>query len=436
MLAIALGIGMSVLDTSVANIALPSIAASLRVTPAESVWIVNAYQLAIVVTLLPLASAGERIGYRRVYQAGLAVFVLGSLSCALSRSLTALVISRTLQGLGAAGLMSVNGALIRFTYPRALLGRGVGINAFIVSVAAALAPSLAAAILAAGSWQWLFAVNVPLGLFNAVVAARALPESERSARAFDWPSALLNALMFGLFFIGIDSFAHPGAGAAVTVCLLAAACAAGAYLIHREARAPEPLIPLDLLRIRVFALSMATSVCSFAAYTLAFLALPFYFESILHRTQIETGLLMTPWPVALGLIAPVAGRLSDRVPAGILGGIGLVTLAAGLALLAALPADGTPVAIGWRMALCGLGFGLFQSPNNRTMLSSAPRSRAGAAGGMLAIARLIGMTAGAAAAALIFRLVPAEAESVGLLIGAALALAAALASTLRLAAGT
>jgi DHA2 family multidrug resistance protein-like MFS transporter len=422
-----------VIDSSVANIALPSIARALDSTPAESIWVVNAYQLAIVMTLLPLAALGEQVGYRRVYQTGLVIFTAGSLACALSHSLTTLIISRASQGLGAAGVMSVNGALVRFTYPRALLGRGVGLNALVVSMCAALGPSIASAILAVGSWQWLFAVNVPIGIVNSVLAARALPASERSGRSFDWTSGVLNAVVFGLFFLGVDAFTHLRAGGAPAGGLLVAATIAAAYLFHRQARVAQPLIPIDLLRIRIFALSMAVSVCAFTAYTLAFVALPFYFESALHRTQVQTGLLMTPWPVALGLMAPIAGRLADRVPAGILGGIGLIMLSAGLALLAGLTPTATVFDIGWRMALCGLGFGLFQSPNNRTLLSSAPRSRSGAAGGMQATARLVGMTAGAALAALVFRLAPGRSESVSLYIGAGLAILAAVASTLRLA---
>ena len=208
MLAIAIGITMSVLDSAVANIALPTIARELRATPAEAVWIVNAYQLAIVVALLPLASLGERVGYRRVYQVGLSVFTAGSLACALSHSLSALVISRVIQGFGAAGVLSVNGALVRFTYPNASLGRGVGLNGLVVSAAAALGPSVASAILAVATWEWLFAINVPIGIVNVWLAVRALPHSDRSGRRFDWLSAGLNALMFGLFFIGADTFSH------------------------------------------------------------------------------------------------------------------------------------------------------------------------------------------------------------------------------------
>ena len=432
MLAIGLGITMAVLDSAVANIALPTIARQLDATPAEVVWVINAYQLALVVTLLPLASLGERVGYRRVYQAGLVVFTAGSLACALSHSLPLLVTSRIIQGLGASGIMSVNGALVRFTYPQASLGRGVGLNALVVSIAAAIGPTIASAILALGSWEWLFAVNVPIGLVNIVLATRVLPYSDLSERRFDWSSAALNALTFGFFFIGADSLTHGRGAGLVATFEIGAALAAGFLLMRRQVGATQPLIPVDLMKIPVFALSVATSICSFAAYMLAFLALPFYFETVLHRDQVETGLLMTPWPVALGLAAPLAGRLSDRLPAAILGSAGLAVLAVGLALLAIMPAEASTLDIVWRMALCGLGFGFFQAPNNRTMLSSAPRRRAGAAGGMLATARLIGLTAGATLAAMMFRIAPANAEMFDLVTAAAFALVAAAASVSRL----
>lgn len=432
MLAIAVGISMAVLDSAVVNIALPAIARELHATPAASVWVVNAYQLAIVIALLPLASLGERIGYRRVYQVGLAIFTAGSLACALSHSLPALVVSRVAQGLGAAGIMSVNGALVRFTYPQASLGRGVGLNALVVSIASALGPTIASAILAVGTWEWLFAVNVPIGVVNIVLAARALPHSELSGSRFGWISAGLSALMFGLFFIGADTFTHGQGETPVAAAEVAVALAAGLALIRREAKTALPLIPIDLLKIPIFALSVAASVCSFAAYMLAFLALPFYFESVLHRDQVQTGLLMTPWPVALGLVAPLAGRLSDRIPAAVLGSAGLAVLATGLTLLATLPPHASSLDIIWRMALCGLGFGFFQAPNNRTMLSAAPRRRSGAAGGMLATARLTGLTGGASLAALVFRLAPNHAEAIDLLAAAGLAATAAVVSLLRL----
>lgn len=431
MLAIGIGIAMSVLDSSLINIALPTMARDLQASPADTIWVVNAYQIAILTSLLPLAALGERIGYARVYRFGLVLFAASSLACALSGNLGLLIAARAAQGLGAAGLMSVSGALVRYTYPDKLLGRGVGLNALVVSMAAAVGPTLASGILALGSWQWLFAINVPIGVVNLLIAWRSLPASPVTERPFDRVSALLSALMFGLFFIAVQSFTHgdgslPAAGVGLAVALLA-----GVLLVRRNLQVKAPMIPLDLLRIPTFTLSIAASVGAFSAYMLAFVSLPFYFESEFGRSTVETGLLMTPWPVALGLIAPIAGRLSDRVPAAVLGTLGMALLATALLLLARLPADAGTLDILWRMALGGLGFGLFQTPNNRTMLTSAPKLRAGAAGGMMATARLTGMTAGAALAAAVFRLHPDNAESIGLYSGVALATAAAFASLKR-----
>ena len=432
MFAIAIAVTMAVLDSAVANIALPAIARQLGVAPAESVWVINAYQLAIVVLLLPLAALGERIGYRRVYIAGLALFTVGSLACALSPTLAVLVAARVLQGLGAAGIMAVNGALVRYTYPQKSLGHGVGLNALVVSVAGAIGPTVASGILAIGPWQWLFAVNVPIGIANMALATRVLPWSTLSGRSLDWTSAALSALAFGAFFIGVDTLTHGQHQGALGAAELVIGVLAGVALFRRERHEARPLIPIDLLRIPVFGLSAATSICSFAAYTLAFLALPFWFQSELHRDQVQTGLLMTPWPVGVGLVAPLAGRLADRIPAAILGSAGLLVLAIGLGLMAQLPADASTLAILWRMALCGLGFGFFQAPNNRTMLGSAPRERAGAAGGMLATSRLTGMTTGASIAALVFRVAPRDAEHLCLLIAVGIAVAGCATSLSRL----
>lgn len=430
-LAIAIGIAMAVLDGTVVNVALPSIVAELGVTPSAGVWVINAYQLVIVALLMPLASLGERVGYRRIYQVGIALFTLGSLACALSHTLQLLVAARVLQGIGGAAIMSVNGALVRHTYPDRHLGRGVGLNGLVVSFAAAVAPSLAAGILAIGSWPWLFAVNVPFGLLNLWLALRYLPRSEELRRPLDWTSAVLSAVMFGLFFIGAD-FVTRGGAALPSAIAIAAAVIAAVVLVRRSRHDSAPLIPVDLFRNPVFALSVTASICAFAAFTIAFVALPFYFQSVLGLDQVATGLLMTPWPVALGLAAPLAGRLSDRIPAASLGVIGMLLVALGLALLAVAGPDTGFLGICWRMAICGFGFGCFQAPNNRTMLAAAPRSRSGAAGGMLATARLLGMTVGATIVALVFLLAPDSAEPLSLAIGTGLALAAALQSGLRL----
>jgi DHA2 family multidrug resistance protein-like MFS transporter len=428
--AIWLAMTMSVLDGAIANVALPTIARELHASPASSIWIVNAYQLAITVTLLPLAALGDRLGYRRVYLAGLAVFTLGSLGCALSHTLPQLTAARVLQGLGAGGVMSINAALVRFTYPKRLLGRGIGLNALVISVSAAVGPTVASAILARGTWEWLFAINVPIGIVAIVMGARALPTTAGSSRPFDWISALLNALAFGLLITGAENIAREGLASGASK--LAVGVAAAALLGWRELRREAPLVPFDLLRIPIFGLSIATSIVSFAAQMMAYVALPFYFQTVLGRSAVETGFLMTPWPLAVGVAAPLAGRLADRHRAGALGGAGLIVLAAGLAALAMLPADARDMDIAWRMALCGLGFGFFQSPNNRAMVTSAPLERSGAAGGALSTARLLGQTAGAVVTAVYFHLYGTRAAPEALGTAAVLAGLAAVVSLSRL----
>jgi DHA2 family multidrug resistance protein-like MFS transporter len=431
MLTVGLAITMSVLDSSIANVALPTIARDMAAAPASAIWVVNAYQLTITMLLLPLASLGEIYEYRRVYRVGLAVFTAASLACALSPSLITLTGARIVQGIGAAGIMSVNTALVRFIYPRAKLGLAIGINAVTVSVAAAIGPTVAALILSVASWQWLFAINVPIGL-GALLGVASLPVTARARHRFDLLGAVLNAASFGLVIGAIDGIAHhqPLAeiGAAAVLAL-----AVGSVTVWRESHRAWPMLPIDLMRIRVFSLSVATSVCSFVAQMMAYVSLPFYLQNLLGRSAVETGLLMTPWPLMTAVMAPIAGRLADKYPAGILGAIGLAVFGTGVGLLAFLPAHPEAPDIVWRMALCGLGFGLFQSPNNRAIISAAPRERSAGASGMLGTARLLGQTTGAAFVALIFGLAGQSATTVALGIAAGIALVAAATSALRLA---
>ncbi|AME24224.1 multidrug MFS transporter [Burkholderia sp. PAMC 28687] len=430
-LVVALGITLAVLDGAIANVALPTIARNLNSSPADSIWVVNAYQLAITVSLLPLASLGDRIGYRRVYMAGLALFTLASFGCALSGSLTSLAVARVIQGFGAAGIMSVNTALVRMIYPPEHLGRGVSINASVVAVSAVIGPTVASGVLAIAPWPWLFAINVPIGVAALFVGWKALPRTPGHRRPYDYLSALMNAAVFGLAITAVDGLGH-GEHRPYVIAEFVVAGVIGYFFVRRQLTQTAPLLPVDLLRIPVFALSIATSFCSFTAQMLTFVSLPFLLQNTLGMTQVETGFLMTPWPMVIVFIAPLAGMLSDRYSAGVLGGIGLALLSAGLLLLASTGAHPAPFDIAWRMALCGLGFGLFQSPNNRQMLSSAPRNRSGGASGMLGTARLSGQTLGAALVALIFGIAPQHGATITLIVAACFAAAAALVSLLRI----
>jgi DHA2 family multidrug resistance protein-like MFS transporter len=433
--AIFTAVAMASLDTAIANIALPAIAADLHVSPADVVWVVNVYQIALVATLLPLGALGEIVGHRRIYLGGLLLFTLASLGCACAWSLPSLLVARALQGLGASGIMAVNSALIGFVYPKRMLGRGYGHNALVVATAFTLGPTIASGILAIGPWPWLFAINIPFGLLAIAIGLKTLPPTPRATHAFDFLGAVMAAGCVCLFILGIGSAAHK-AWPGLVLAELAAAIVLGALLTRRHADHPAPMLPIDLFRRPMFSLSAVTAVCSFAVQGLAFVALPFYFEDILLRTQVETGLFMTPWPLVVAIMAPIGGRLSDRYPAGILGGIGLALLGVGMVLLATLPSAPGVANIVWRMVICGVGFGFFQTPNMKALMSSAPSGRSGSASGIVATARLTGQTIGAALAALCFGLAGRDGATLALALGAGFAAIGSVMSFLRLTVAT
>ncbi len=426
-----IAVALASLDTAIANTVLPAIAADLHTAPAASVWVVTAYQLAMVATLLPLAALGDIVGHRRIYIAGIALFTVASLACALAPTLPALAAARALQGLGASGIMSVNAALLRFVLPPDRLGRGVGLNALVVGVGFAVGPSVASLVLSVASWPWLFGINVPIGLVVLAIAVPSLPPSPRRGHRFDAPAAALTVVAFSALIYALGAAAQRESvgvwGGALAVAVLF-----GAVLVRREHGSPVPILPVDLFRRPAFALSSLTAVCSFATQGIAFVALPFFFEAVLRRNPIDTGFLMSPWSIVVALAAPLAGRLSDRYAPGLLGGIGLAVLALGMASLALLPADAGVVDICLRMALCGSGFGFFQSPNMRALMTHAPPERAGGASGTVATSRLLGQAIGAALAAYCFSLFGVHGATHALWLGAAFAGAASLSSASRL----
>ncbi|MDN3567659.1 MFS transporter [Paeniroseomonas aquatica] len=398
--AILVSIVITVLDTAMINVALPAIGRDLGVNPASVIWLTNGYQVVVVATLISFASLAEILGFRRVFLGGMVVYVVASLGCALAPSFPLLVLARVVQGLGASAVMALTAGLVRYTYPSRQLGRAIGLNAMTVAISAAAGPTIGSAILALGPWPWLFAVNVPLGIAGIVIGALTLPQTPRARRRFDWAAAGLAALAFGLIFLGADLLlTAPLAGLAGVAAGLVAAVA----LVRRDLATPTPLLPLDLLRLPAVAVAVAASVCAFTAWSLTFVSLPFHFIANGHD-QLETGLLMTPWPLALAVAAPLAGRLSDRMPTALLCMLGGGVLSVALLALVLLPGGSPMPVLAVAVAVAGAGFGFFMTPNNRTMLSAAPMARSGGAGGMQATARLTGQTLGTTLVAIAFQL--------------------------------
>ena len=417
-----------VLNTAMANMALPTIAQSLQVTPALSIWIITANQAALLMALLPCAALGESLGYRRIFRWGVALFLFATLMCALAPTLSWLIAARLLQGLGGAAVMALAIALLRQVVPSQQLGTAIGWNALAVALSSAAGPAIGAAILSVADWPWLFAVLLPFGLW-VMLAARALLAVDGTARKADLLSIALNAGTFASLVIAAGVITeHPALAAA----LLAVSAIQLTLLVKRERQKESPLIPLDLLRSNSFRISVIASVLCFAGQTAGLVALPFYLHHSLGQDVLMTGLYMIPWPLTVALVAPLAGRLSNKWSTAWLCSVGGICLSTGLAGAALWPLQENLMMLVPLTMLCGLGFGLLNVANNRSMFLSAPMSRSGAAGGMQGTARLLGQTAGAVIMTLLFNLFPADsAPQLALGAGALLNVFAALICTLQ-----
>ena len=427
------GLFLAVLDGSICNVALPSISQEMNISSSDSIWIVNAFQLVIMMTLLPFASLGELVGYKQVYLGGVAVFTAGSLFCSLSHTLPLLAAARVFQGFGAAMIMSINTSLLRIIYPKKHLGKGVGLNAMIVALAFVAGPTVAAGILSFANWPWLFAVNIPVGIATFVMGRKFLPDNPvfSPGRKFNWKDTAYNIAFFGLFIGTIEMYSHDVPLKIVTIGALSALIAGIAYF-RKQTGEKYPMLPVDLLKIPIFSMSVATSVLSFTSQMLGLVAMPFLLVHTFGYDAVETGLIMTAWPLVIVFVAPVAGSLIGKVHPGILGCAGLLTMSAGCFLLSFVPEDAGYADLIWRLMLCGMGFGFFQSPNNHILLTSAPAQRTGSASGMLATARLVGQTTGTALVALMFHLFGNDAPHEAMFLAGILTICGAACSVLRL----
>lgn len=433
--AVLAAIMMGVLDGTVMNVALPTLSKDFGVTPSDIIWVVNAYQLVVTMMLLGFAAIGDVFGYRRVFLFGVSVFVTASAMCAMSSSFEMMVASRVLQGIGGACTMSINTALLRLIFPPNRLGRVMATNAVIVAVTAASGPALGGAILAVGHWSWIFLMNIPLGLAALVIGWKLLPHNppSKTPQTLDGQSVVLNAVFFGLLIYTIEQMAHDGFSTLLVLQGIVTIVIGVAY-IRRQLQIPMPILPVDLFRIPIFSLSIGCSIACFTAQMLTLVSLPFFMQHSLGLSVAQTGLLLTPWPLATTLTAPIAGRLIERIHPGILGGAGMTIFALGLCMLATLGEISGHWDLIWRMAVCGIGIGLFQTPNNVTITTSAPIQRSGGASGMLGTARVLGQTLGTAMVAVLFHVMsaPGEGEKTCLWVAFILAIAAGTVSLLRL----
>lgn len=403
MFALMTTVTLASLDTTITNTALPNIVKELHASETSVIWIANAYQIAMIATLLSFSALAESIGYRRIYIGGLLVFCIASLVCGLSFSLDLLIVGRVFQGIGAAAIMSVNTAFIRHIYPPEKLGKGISLNALVVAVGFAIGPLCASIILSFSTWHWLFLLNLPIGIMALILLFYYLPSIKGQGLRFDLLASVLCSAFLGLFTFSLCSIQNQENSIGILLAfVIGIFCLIG--LLNRQANHPAPILATDLLKIPVIGLSSLTAICAFATQALALVSLPFLFENTLGISIVNTGLLLTTWPVMVAIMAIVMSRLSDIFSAGILCTMGLLVLSFGMFSLTILSSSAEPWSIVWRLIICGLGFGLFQAPNMKAIMANAPHHRSGGASGIVAISRLLGQTCGAALVAQCFHI--------------------------------
>ncbi|MEB6377650.1 MFS transporter [Leclercia adecarboxylata] len=403
MIAVMMTTLMGVFDGTMINIALPSMARAMQVSASTAVWFANGYLLAAAMTLMIFASLSTLYGTRPVFLAGLATFTLTSLGCALATTPEMLVGMRILQGIGGAATLSIAPAILRSVFPARLLGRVLGLHALLIATSTAIAPVLGGTILDTLSWQWLFAINLLPGTLALWLAGKALPGKVASDKAtFDAPGAVLSATLLGAMIMAANS-THLAA-----VCWGLLALFSTLLFIWHIRRASAPILPPAIFNNGHFTLAALTSLASFVSQGITFIALPFLFQSVYGYSPVISALLFIPWPLGIVLIAPHAGRWADTLSAPLIATLGLTIFVVGLILLAMLPAAPAAWDICLRSLVCGIGFGCFQSPNNREMLANVPRDSASYASGVLSIARTFGQCLGAAAVGILLAVISPE----------------------------
>ncbi len=401
-----LGIFMSALDSGIVNISLPKISLSFHVPLSGMVeWVIIGYLVVIASLLLSLGRLADITGRKALWTAGIAVFTVSSALCGAAPSLPLLVVFRVFQGIGAAMTMAISSAMIASVFPIEERGRTFGIVAAVVSVATSAGPTVGGIITQAFSWRWIFYINIPIGVIGIIATLRFYSEPERpvgGAQRFDPVGAALLSACVACLMLGISFGQEAGWGSAIIVGLFSAAAILFTAFLAAEMRVRQPIVDFSLFRNRLFSSAVVSSFLSFLALFAVTFLMPFYLEELLSFPPRQAGLLMTVVPLAIALIAPLSGILSDRIGSQVLSSLGLAIGSVGLWFLSNLTPNATIFDIVWPLAVTGFGQGMFQSPNNNAIMSSVPLNRLGIASGFQAIARVLGQGFSVALAGAIF----------------------------------
>lgn len=396
MLGVGLGVLMFTLDTSIVNIALPTLVQVFGTSFATIQWVVLSYLLVITALVLGAARLGDMFGKKKLYLGGLVVFTISSLLCGLAPGVGWLIGFRALQGFGAVMISALGAAIVTEVFPSSERGRALGIIGAVVSLGVALGPSVGGVLISIAGWRSIFLVNLPIGIFALFVVMRNVPASPGTNRnqRFDFWGAILLSIVLTLFAIGMTYGQDFGFLKPITLALLGTAVIGLVLFVRLEARMVQPMLDLQLFQNLQFSLSLVAGVLVFIVISGSIFILPFFLELVLHYPTQHVGLLLAVSPILGGIVAPISGNLSDRFGTRKISLLGLGFMFVGCLAISTLNASTTDLDYMIRVAPFGVGLGLFQSPNNSAILGSAPRDRLGIASGLLALSRTLGQTTG------------------------------------------
>lgn len=408
-----LGTFMAPVDASIVNTVLPNITTYFGTDMSIAQWVPTVYLLTVSCLILLYGRLGDMVGYKKVFLTGLAGFVVASVLCGISQSIWMLIGFRALQGLTAGMLMSVGYAIITSAFPPFERGKAMGTYAIAIAAGLGLGPTLGGLIAHYLNWHYVFFINVPIGIAAVIWGYRVIPRSAaRPGQKLDVVGALAALVFLGSLLLYADQGDHWGWISPVAIALLAIMALSGAFFFWTERTSAQPMLNLALFKNRRFSFGSVSAILSYMAlYTLVFLT-PFYLTFVLHFSMVKVGLVMIASPVATMVIAPLSGTMSDRIGTRVFAVVGMCVAATGLFFMSGLNASNDVWDVAWRLAIVGLGVGMFQSPNNSAVMGSVPPQHLGIASGILSAMRNVGMVLGiAVAGAVLYRFAPVAASA-------------------------
>ena len=404
---------MATLDSSIVNIALPTLTKELGPDLYRVKWVIIVYLLVITCSLLPLGRLSDQRGRKPIFQIGYFIFILGSALCGLSPHLGWLVLFRVVQAIGASMLMANGPAIITSTFGPKERGAALGTLAMVVSAGLMSGPSLGGFLIAHLGWRSIFWVNIPIGTLGILLVHYFVKRDTavRSNHSFDWAGAVIQSILLLLLMILFDppkisiSGGHPRP---VSRWLLGGGVALLSLILVRvEKEVKFPLFDLGLMRNRTFWIANSAGFLTFIAFSSVTVLMPFFLEEVHHFSPQRAGAFMTAVPLTIFVAAPVAGRLSDRFGSQLLSSLGSIVGAFSLLIMAGLFGNGfyeRTGEVGLILGLCSIGLatGLFQSPNNSAIMGAVPNHKLGVASAVLATIRNLGLILGTSLATSLF----------------------------------